>query len=502
LKRKRITIARKSRKIGFLGKGMAVPSRESSEVVHALELRIDEDLISTDKADLESRRYDAEPVPAILGKVFSRVPRIIVFPNSATCLADIIDTCIEERTPASPRGAGTSGLGGAIPVRGGVVIDLTRMSQVVSIDKPKRTVTVEAGCTWQALEEELAEEGLCLQSYPSGALLSTVGGWMSTGGYGIGTLREGRFHNQVEAMEVALPSGLLVTSSPGEGRYGIATFAGTEGQMGAIAKLTLPVRDLPETEATYLIPVGGLSAAADTLRQMANMDRPPLSVALVSGVNREAAAVGGGPGIHGGPFILVHEEGDSGGIRKLADVVKRGACAAGAEVDDGHIAAEVWKDQGTLPTPGNGGSVCLAGEVLVDIDALAELLARIGRNTREAEDLGYVCQLVDRTRVLVRVGCVRGEAGQNRLFRDIGLTNRVVDVGLSVGGQPYGVGIWNTCYAGRALGSDYKRLKRLKDEIDRLGILNPGKVFSLRTNLGLPVFGWMYRAAVRLTGKR
>lgn len=501
MRKRRIRIARKSRKIGFLGRGMSMPSRESSEIVRALSLRIDENLISTSQSELKICRFDAPPVPEIMGSVFSTNPTVIVRPDSAKCLADIIDTCIEEKTPAVPRGAATSGLGGAAPVRGGVVIDVTGMSQVVSVDRQSRVAVVEAGCIWKTLEDALAGEGLCLRCYPSSAPFSTVGGWMSTGGYGIGTHREGRFHKQIETMEVALPSGLLVSSGPGEGRYDIGSFAGTEGQMGVIARLTIPVKDMPEKQATFLMPVDNQQAAIDILLRLGTLEEPPLSVAYVRGIvsGMPEGDTGGGPDTR--PAVVVRDEGDGARLRRLAEVVKSAASSAGVEVDDGDAAIMAWQRRFSYLVPGDGRRTCLAGEILADLDTVPRLLVLIGRHAETQRDMVYQCQIVDRNRALVMVAYHVGDTDHDELLRDVVTTNRIVEFGVRSGGSPYGIGIWNTHYAKQVFGPELKRLRQLKRETDRLGILNPGKFFSLRTNAGVPIPKWLYRTAIRLTAK-
>ncbi len=501
MKRTRISIGRKARKIGFLGTGMRVPTDERSEITHALALRIDESLIAARDIDRERRRHDLEPVPGILGRVFSREPDAVVFPDSAQCVADVLDICIEEETCAVPRGAASAGLGGATAVRGGVVVDMTKMSRVLSVDRSGKTVTVEAGCLWPVLEEELAKENLCLVSYPSSAPWSTIGGWMSTGGYGIGTHREGCFHRQVQAMEVALPSGLLVNASHGEGRYAIGSFAGTEGQMGIITRLTLPVKDAPERRAFYVLRFGEETGGFEVLHRLATLEDAPFSAGLVNGNRSRLLSDISGLPTDGRPYIMIADEGDASRVADLDRTIRELARLAGIEVDDGPDASRLWKGRFTYRDILDQRPVRLAGEVVVETGRLGDLLASIGGSIRGQGALLCDCQVIDSGKALVTVSCLAGDDTEVKPKRDVATTGRVAALGVRHGGVPYGIGLWNSAYSKLILGRGYKRLKEIKDEIDRLGILNPGKFFSLKTGLGFPVPGWLYRAGVGLIRK-
>jgi glycolate oxidase len=500
LRRKRIHVGRRVGRIGFLGKGMRVPSRESSDVEHALASRVGDEKFSTDEAECERYRHDFPPHRKILSRIFSRTPEVIAFPDSGQCAADMLDVCIEETTPAVPRGGGSAGLGGAVPVRGGVVVDVSRMARILSIDKSGGTVTVEAGCRWKDLEEKLSGEDLSLRCYPSSAASATVGGWMSTGGYGIGTHREGNFHEQVVSMEVALASGLLVNSAKGDGRYATRSFAGTEGQMGVITRLTLPFKIKPERRAYYLLRLKREEDGFEILSKLSRVDEPPFSVRLI-GENR-ARLFGKRTGLKPGDagFASIVEEGDAACVGRCEATVKNLALERGLEVDSGSDASEVWGETSTYLDAVSGGSVRLAGEVLIDTDRARRFAAALGRKTRGGEDLLYECRLVDSGKALFAVGILNDRAVGGGPTRDVLATGQVVARGLKAGGTPYGIGLWNSPYSKQILGRDFGDLSRIKREIDRLGLFNPGKVFAMTTNSNFPVPGWAYRIAVGLTG--
>lgn len=499
--RRRISFGRRTGKIGFLGKGMTLPSREKSEVVSALALRIDENLISVSEADLDRCRTDMALVPGMLRRLFSRRPAAVVRPDSAKCVADVIDICIEEKTVAVPRGGGTAGLGGAMAVRGGVIIDISGMKQVLGLDKESMCVTVEAGCSWPALQEELAGAGLRLRSYPLSAPHSTIGGWMSTGGYGIGTLKAGRFHRQVEAMEVAVPSGLLVNAGPGDGRYAIGSFAGTEGQMGIITKLQVPVARTPERKSYRLLRLENDRDGVEVLKALGNTVKPPFALMLVNRRLSETLRDLDGLPTGGLPLIIAAEEGGAGDAERLDGLLKEVALAGGFELDDGDDARTLWDARFSYMGRRTGRAMFLTGEALVKPDALYSLLEPTGRGRSEQSGLLCLCQVVDMDTVLVMTGLLQETQEEADLVRDVVRTSRFAASAVAWGGRPYGIGLWNSGYARTVFGESYKNLKMIKGETDRIQILNPGKFFSLTTNAGWPVWGPFLKLILGLAGR-
>jgi glycolate oxidase len=424
---------------------------------------------------------------------------VIAFPDSGQCAADILDACIEEKTPAVPRGGGSAGLGGAIPVRGGVVIDVSRMTGILSIDKSGGTVTVEAGCTWKDLDEELSSEGLSLRSYPSSASRATVGGWMSTGGYGIGTHREGNFHEQVVSMEVALASGLLVNSARGEGRYATRSFAGTEGQMGVITKLTLPVKPRPESRGCYLLRLDREDVGFEILTELSRLDDPPLLARLVGESRARAAGGKVGQMTGGAGLISVVEEGERARVDRLEAALKEIARRRGLDVDGGDGAEEVSEEMSMYLDAVYDGRVRLAGDLLIGTDRIDGLARSLGKHTRSGEDLLFEYKLVDRGLTLFSAGILSGNFAGRGPTRDVAATGCIVAKGVKAGGTPYGIGLWNSPYSKRVLGGEFRDLATIKREIDRLGLCDPGKVFGMTTRSGFPVPGWVYRCVIGLT---
>src|SRR5512136_1603072 len=121
--------------------------------------------------DLTERRlygHDVAAIPSLLRPVIGdTTPDAVVQPETKEELVTLMRWAAENRVPLTPRGKGSSGYGGAVPVRKGVVVDFRRMNRVLDINPSAQTVTVEAGIIWEKLDKELEKHALTPRLYPS-----------------------------------------------------------------------------------------------------------------------------------------------------------------------------------------------------------------------------------------------------------------------------------------------------------------------------------------------
>jgi FAD/FMN-containing dehydrogenase len=157
-------------------------------------------------------------------------------PKNIEELKKIIRFCEHFRIQLIPRGAGTSGYGGAIAMKNGVVVDLTRLNQIIFLDKDKQIVEVESGVTWENLRMYLKSHGFDLICYPSSAPSSTIGGWLNQGGYGIGSSKFGSVVESVESI-------IILATNGKEFRYDDPGFLmGSCGTLGVTWKIQLKLQ--------------------------------------------------------------------------------------------------------------------------------------------------------------------------------------------------------------------------------------------------------------------
>ena len=108
--------------------------------------------------------------------LFRVMPELVLLPSSAQEMQAIVKVCHRERIPFVARGAGTGLSGGALPVKGGVVIGVSRMNRILEVDVPNARVVVEPGVTNSAITAAVSPHGYFYAPDPSSQVVCTVGG--------------------------------------------------------------------------------------------------------------------------------------------------------------------------------------------------------------------------------------------------------------------------------------------------------------------------------------
>jgi FAD/FMN-containing dehydrogenase len=214
---------------------------------------------------LERKLYghDIAAMPNLIKPIIgSTVPDAVVQPENEKELTELVRWAVSNNVPLTPRGKASSGYGGVLPVKNGIVVDFYRMKSIKEIDAEALTVTVEAGMVWERLDKELMKQGLTLRLYPSSYPSATVGGWLAQGGAGIGSYESGWFKDNVVSARVVLPSGEVREFRGDELEF----VADAEGITGFITEVT--VRIMPNEEID-VVAVG--CPSADDLQKMVEL---------------------------------------------------------------------------------------------------------------------------------------------------------------------------------------------------------------------------------------
>jgi FAD/FMN-containing dehydrogenase len=231
--------------------------------------------------DYEERRiysHDVGAIPKLIKPIIGRATAAaVVQPASEEELIQLVHWAGRNKVHLVPRAKATSGYGGVMPVTGGISVSLTRMKEVLAVDREAMSARVQPGVVWNALERDLEKAGLALRTYPSSAPSSTVGGWLAQGGVGYGCFEYGAFLDSVIAARVVLPNGEVRTF---EGED-LKLISEAEGITGFITEVTVRVREkAPETMRVCRF--ASMVALAQALNELMQSGIPLWSVSFIN----------------------------------------------------------------------------------------------------------------------------------------------------------------------------------------------------------------------------
>jgi alkyldihydroxyacetonephosphate synthase len=251
-----------------------------------LESVVGSEWVSTRETDRLVYSVDAYWMPQMWLDRGERTPTadVIVHPASTAEVAEIIRIANRTRTPVIPWGGGSGTQGGALPIHGGVIVDLKRMNQLLEINERSFTVTAQAGINGGELEMRLNDRGLTLPHYPASANCATLGGYLAPRGSGTISTKYGKAEDLVMHMEVVLGDGTIIRT-PGVPNHAsgpdfMRLFLGSEGTFGIITEATMQITRLPEVRLFRAMLFKDVATGIEAGRRMMTSRLDPLVIRM------------------------------------------------------------------------------------------------------------------------------------------------------------------------------------------------------------------------------
>ena len=198
----------------------------------------------------------------------------MVRPATTGEVSAIVRFCAQHGVPMVPQGGNTSHCGASIPDASGtaVLISLSRMNRIRAVDPVNSTITVEAGCVLQTIQETAVEHNRLFPLSLAAEGSCQIGGNLSTNAGGVHVMRYGNMRELTLGLEVVLPSGEVWHGLRGLRKdntgYDLKhLFIGAEGTLGIITAAVLKLYPLPKTQTTCWLNVASPSVAVDLLNQ-------------------------------------------------------------------------------------------------------------------------------------------------------------------------------------------------------------------------------------------
>lgn len=198
----------------------------------------------------------------------------IVHPGSAAEVAKVMRIANNYKLPVTPWGGGSGSQGGALPMYGGILLDMKRMNRITRIDKEALTVTVESGINTQHLEWEVQKAGFSTMHFPASIACATLGGFLAHRGTGVLSTKYGKIEDMVMSLEVVTPTGEVMKTLPvprhASGPDLTQMYLGSEGTLGVMTSSTLKIHPVPESRKfhAFLFKTmhDAMTAGADIMR--------------------------------------------------------------------------------------------------------------------------------------------------------------------------------------------------------------------------------------------
>ncbi|HEX5326767.1 MAG TPA: FAD-linked oxidase C-terminal domain-containing protein [Acetobacteraceae bacterium] len=418
------------------------------------------------------------------------LPDAVAFIETSEEAARLLGLCHAHTVPAVAWGAGTSLEGHVTPVRGGITLDLSRMTAIVAVSQADMDCRVEAGVTRTRLNEHLRDQGLFFTVDP-GTADCTLGGMCATRASGTNTVRYGTIRENVLGLTVALADGRLIRTG-GRVRksatgYDLThLFIGSEGTLGVITEIQLRLHPIPEAISAATCQFPTLREAVETVIAILQTGIPVARMELFDDVQMAACiAYSKLEGLDALPSLFFEFHGTAAAVAeqaKQAEEIATGYRATGFRwAVDTAERNRLWQARhdglwAALATrPGHRG---LATDVIVPISKLDEAILGakedIAASGLSAPIVGHVGDGNFHTVILV-------PPEPDGLARAWDLDKKIVARALALGGScsgEHGVGIGKREFVLREHGAEAIAVMRsVKQALDPRGILNPGKMF-------------------------
>ena len=234
--------------------------------------------ISTDANKLEIYKTDEEA-----NTNYHKLPEVVVFPENAQQISEIIKLANEYYVPVTPRGAGTGLACGAIPIYGGIVLVMDRLNKIIELNEDGRYVIAQAGVRTLDIQNAAKIQGLLYAGDPCSADSCQIGGNVATNAGGNRAVKYGTTRDQIYAIQVVTPMGDIVefgarTEKNSTGYAIDKLFIGSEGTLGIITQVTLKLRPLPPYKFDLLAIFDNIKKALELPKMIAKSGMNPTSI--------------------------------------------------------------------------------------------------------------------------------------------------------------------------------------------------------------------------------
>jgi len=426
------------------------------------------------------------------GTWYASRPLAVVLPGTAEEVSAIHRLATRERLALTPRAMGSGLSGGSVPLAGSLVLGIARMNRILEIDEINQVAIVEPGVITADLQREVEALGLFYPPDPSSLKQSAIGGNVAENAGGARCLKYGVTGDYVMALQVVLPGGEIIRTGGKMVKnvtgYNLrALFTGAEGTLGTITEVTLRLLRKPAISRTATATFGALEDAARTINAIVASGLTPASIELMDQLTMRCveAATGAGLPVDSDAMLLFAVDGNHESI-VVAELASIAELARANGASDVRIAGNddesqrLWNARRAIsPALARLRPHKLGEDISIPRSELVPVLRRLREIGKRHDLLLPIFGHAGDGNLHPNILCDRSDPDEMARVRIA--AREIFETAVAAGGTlsgEHGIGVLKKQFMELDLGSDALALmRRIKDAVDPLGIMNPGKIF-------------------------
>jgi glycolate oxidase len=419
------------------------------------------------------------------------MPDAVAFPGVAEQISRILRLANREYFPVIPRGAGSGTSGGALPVKGGLVLAMDRFNRILSIDQDNLIVKTEPGVITAHLQEEVEKLGLFYPPDPASINISTIGGNVAECAGGLRAVKYGVTRDYVLGLEVVLPTGEImktgVETVKGVVGYDLTRLiVGSEGTLAVITSVTLKLIPKPATKKTMMAFFQHISSSVQSVSHIIRNKIVPTTLEFMDQLSIECVRHEMGLSIpdETAALLLIEVDGDEDltdrDAKRVQEICVRSGAILVQAATGKEEAEQLWEARrGLSPAllklrPGK-----VSQDIVVPRSRLPELIAFLEQLSQKYQlpipAFGHAGDGNIHVNIMLDKSVPKEVENATAAVKD--LFRRVIEMGGTISGE-HGIGITKAPYIEMEIsGPALELMSRLKKAFDPNGILNPGKIF-------------------------
>ena len=453
-------------------------------IIDELRAIVGHDRVTDDPAELYCYSFDSSYVRGNADYV--------VRPHSAEEVSRVVKIAAAYHVPIVPRGSASGLTGGSVPVKGGIVLDMSAMNHILELEIDNLQVLIEPAIIHRALNTELSKHGFFFPPDPGSSDMCTVGGLIANGGSGMHSVKYGTVKDYVLALEVVLPNGDIINTGckapkTSSGYDLTRLFVGSEGTLGIITKARLKIHPLPETKSILVATFDKIEDAGRTAVAVLASGVTPAAMEIMDG--SAIKAVGqidptlGIPDVEA--MLLFEVDGYKEAVARQVDRVCQICERFSGKATVARNKSEeerLWAARrlvGVAITRLNPGKVRVyeAEDIGVPIKQVPFMLKKIQEiSTRHGLPLVTYGHIGDGN---LHTGMAIDPRNEEEWKKVHAVKDDIYAAVLELGGTvpaEHGIGVIRGSLMSKAHGGGYEVMKTIKKAIDPDNIMNPGKM--------------------------